>query len=257
MMMASSFAMPNGNHYSLNIIGVDNPKTADMTDTNRHTIFVDLYGASKIELIESLDGTFKVLDGNATGVEIGDPPYDEEGDTNVARFQLPKPGIDPYIIEEDPEPAAEDWHYTVWARPLGKPGTGATLTTCAELILSDEEGYLKDFLSKKDYQFIKTLNRDGLFGGIASVEQVGQKFNFREKGKSRFEDVTAIMTTIVLEVEVEYLNPSTGLTETDIIYVRVPIFHDFMEGYYWEYDNNGLKLMQVRFYPGKVELDEQ
>jgi hypothetical protein len=33
---------PNGSHYSLNIIGVENPKTADLTGSERHTIFVAL-----------------------------------------------------------------------------------------------------------------------------------------------------------------------------------------------------------------------
>jgi hypothetical protein len=28
----------------------------------------------------------------------------------------------------------------------------------------------------------------------------------------------------------------------------VPIFDEDLEGYYWEYDNNGLKLLQLRFY---------
>ena len=34
---------PPGPHYNLNIIGVENPKKADMTGSNRHTIFVALY----------------------------------------------------------------------------------------------------------------------------------------------------------------------------------------------------------------------
>jgi hypothetical protein len=34
----------NGAHYNLNIIGVDNPKTAPLTFSDRHTIFVGLGG---------------------------------------------------------------------------------------------------------------------------------------------------------------------------------------------------------------------
>ena len=50
--------------------------------------------------------------------------------------------------------------------------------------------------------------------------------------------------TIVFKVEVELAD------ETVIIeYVRVPIFDDIIENEYWEYDNNKLKLLQVRFYP--------
>lgn len=32
--------------------------------------------------------------------------------------------------------------------------------------------------------------------------------------------------------------------------VRVPLFNDTLEEYFWAYDNNGLKLAQLRFYPG-------
>ena len=58
---------PKGAHYTLNIIGVENPKKTDLTDSNRHTIFVALgaKGAgveTKIYLGASPD--FVVCDGN-------------------------------------------------------------------------------------------------------------------------------------------------------------------------------------------------
>ena len=45
-----------GQHYNLNIIGVQNPKTADMTGSSGHTIFVNLEGKSKIKLAEAPEG---------------------------------------------------------------------------------------------------------------------------------------------------------------------------------------------------------
>jgi hypothetical protein len=39
---------PGGSHYNLNIIGVPHDKTADMTGTQGHTIFVALTGKSTI-----------------------------------------------------------------------------------------------------------------------------------------------------------------------------------------------------------------
>src|SRR3989475_13091892 len=57
----------NGPHYNLNIIGVENPKTAPMTGSDRHTIFVGLgkksSGASNIYLVH---GPFDVCDGNTS-----------------------------------------------------------------------------------------------------------------------------------------------------------------------------------------------
>src|SRR3972149_1028843 len=57
---------PSGAHYNLNIIGVSNPKTADMSNSNGHVIFVALGGRdntvrTKIILTE---GDFAVTDKN-------------------------------------------------------------------------------------------------------------------------------------------------------------------------------------------------
>jgi hypothetical protein len=31
----------------------------------------------------------------------------------------------------------------------------------------------------------------------------------------------------------------------------LPIFHSCLAGYFWNYDNQGLKLLQLRFYPAQ------
>src|SRR5262245_51274503 len=59
----TSNGAPSGPHYNLNIICVPKGKTADMTNTQGHTIFVSCEGTSKINLIES---DFGVLDRNGT-----------------------------------------------------------------------------------------------------------------------------------------------------------------------------------------------
>ena len=224
---------PSGPHYNLNIIGVKNAKTADMTGSNGHVIFVDLNGKSKIELQKAPEGeSFAVLDANAT-----DGP---------ARFQLPDPGLDPYIVGQDMTEVDTTSDYSVFVRPLGKPGGFTTMTTCADVI----ESNLTEFLSAKD---AKVLNRAGAFGGQCSVEQVGIDITLREKGKSTFENVTAELLTIVLQVEVD--EDGDGTIE-DTVYVRVPIFDDIIDGEYWEYDNKGLKLLQVRFYPIGTDVSE-
>src|SRR5919197_1212012 len=41
---------PSGAHYNLNIIGVPKQKSADMTGSNGHVIFVSLAGNTKINL---------------------------------------------------------------------------------------------------------------------------------------------------------------------------------------------------------------
>jgi len=91
---------------------------------------------------------------------------------------------------------------------------------------------------------IRVLNRiDDVTGAFCSIEQVGADILTRTKGKSTFTNVTAQLLTIVFEVEVE---TSPGVFVT--FQVRVPIFDESLENEYWLYDNNGLRLAQVRFY---------
>jgi hypothetical protein len=207
--------------YSLNIIGVPGDKNPDMSNSG-HRIFVPLNGTAKIELIEGAD--FAVLDANGT-----DGP---------AQFQLPDPGLDPYVVGGDMTGVDTISDYSVFVRPLGPPGGWATITTCADLLDSSFGGLLPG-------SFVKALNRAGAFGGYASVEQVGQDITLRQKGKSIFQNVTAQLLTIVFKVEVD----TTGDGITDLtVYVRVPIFDPIIENEYWEYDNSGLKILQVRFY---------
>ena len=98
---------------------------------------------------------------------------------------------------------------------------------------------------------INILNDAAFFGGVCSIESVGQLITERPKGKSKFTNVTAQLLTIVLKVEII---EDGEVVET--IYVRVPIFDDILENEYWEYDNNNLKLLQVRFYPVGTDVSE-
>ena len=206
---------PSGSHYSLNIIGVSKGKTADMTGTDRHTIFVWLDGASKISLIEGPD--FQVLDGNGT-------------DANGASFQLPNPGL--AFDWGTLELTDADTEYSIYIRALGKPGGWATMTTCAEIAATFS-------LSGRTLKGNPSLTTPG---AECSLEQVGADILTSETGPKKFTNVTADLLTIVLNV----IDDATGLVITT---VRVPIFNEAFENEFWEYDNNGLKLAQVRFYP--------
>lgn len=221
---------PQGAHdYQLNIIGtsVKNDNTLDDWGGNGHRIFVLLNGKSKIALEE---GPYQVLDANGT-------------DANGATFQLPAPGVDAYIVG-DPGDADVVSEYSVFIRSLGKPGGWTTITTCADVLDSTFGG----LLGGADRN---VLNRAGEFGGQCSIEQVGQEITYRDKGKSSFTNVTAALTTIVFEVEI--LDDTGAVVDT--VEVRVPIFDDSLQNEYWEYDNNGLRLLQVRFYDCSTNVD--
>ena len=91
--------------YKFNMIGVDNPKSVDMTGDNGKRMFVNLNGHSTINLQEG--DTFDILDANAT-------------DNDGGLFQLPDP---------DPDNTGTTW-YGVYVRTVGTPGGKAKLTSC-------------------------------------------------------------------------------------------------------------------------------
>ena len=100
---ANGNGAPSGPHYNLNLIGVSKGKTADMTGTDGHSLFVPLSGSCKINLSE---GAFSVLDRNCTD--------------GTSAFQLPNP---------DPTNSGQTV-YSVYARALGKPGGSSSQQTC-------------------------------------------------------------------------------------------------------------------------------
>jgi hypothetical protein len=257
--LGTAFANPEGTPdgydriYKFNIIGVDNPKN-NMDQGSGKVIFVNLNEPSKINLVcsddqEVLDmydgleaGSFDILDKDATDSDKDDPD-------SGAILALPDPGLDPYIIGERTDEVV--WSaYSIYIRPLGKQGGYANITTCAEVLET-----FGPWLDKGDYRII---NRAGAFGGVASVESVGQAITERPKGKSIFTNVTAQLLTIVLEVEIGYLDltdPDNPVwVVTDIVYARIPIFNEMLQGEYWEYDNNGLKNLQVWIYDNSTDV---
>jgi hypothetical protein len=182
---AAGSGAPSGAHYSLNVVGVPKNKTADMTGSSGHRIFVPLNGKCNIKL-ES--GDFAVLDGNCT---------DGSG-----QFQLPNPDTDNDGFTS----------YTVWARTLGKPGGRSETMTCGV-----------DPIDLQTYCSVYTLVQT------------------REKGKSTFTNVSKDLLYVSYDVD--------GDGSLD----RIPLFDDRLENYYWSYDNNGLKVMQLRFYEVSTE----
>jgi hypothetical protein len=293
---------PSGAHYNLNIIGVDKGKTAPMTGSNRHTIFVPLKSTktgdfskpnfdptgtgtqtaivdSKIWLVPG--DTFQVCDGNGFDRAIGcndtylgdwsTTTFDSTGapipvvsERIGAVFQLPcNTNLNGLFWDSDhdgviedngaaaldhlvscneavdvngvPVPVGEGFElvptatYQVWARALGKPGGNAVATTCATV-----NGELD-----------------------CSLENVVLT---RTSKKSVFADVTNQLTSMVVgycrdEIVtidgVQYcvadaLSPVIGSGDVD--WTRIALFAGNTQDWFWNFDNNGLRLTQLRFY---------
>ena len=216
---ATAFAgngAPSGSHYNLNILGKTQCSGDDLTGSSRHTIQVLLNGGQKAE---DIDGTlalnvdkknkiylaegaeFKVIDGNAC-------------DSDGAKFQLPNP----YPDGDLSTPA-----YEIYARALGKPGSGATITTCAT---GEGDDYI---LGTADDEIVCSTGENVVL--------------FRGHGKQTFTNVTKALTTITyLDCD---LVDEVEVCET----VTVGIFDPALYDYFWNYENRGLRLAQLRFYP--------
>jgi len=223
---------PNGAHYNLNILGKDNCPGDDLKNTNRHTIMVKLNftdptptttstaaldKTNKIFLTQTplnvtkFSDKFQVLDGNAC-------------DGDGALFMLPSNpfscgltiggtnSTDPACLTVDTDITFQE--YLIFIRELGKPGApNSSLTSC-----------------RLDTSV--TPNET-----ICSTEGV---ILSRTTGKSTFRDVTKELTTLCLNT-----NTANG-NDCD---VRVGIFDGTGFQYFWDFDNNGLRNVQLRFYP--------
>ncbi len=199
---------PSGQHYNLNIIGVDKGKKAPMTNSDRHTIFVPSTGTCGIGLTETPNwsGTysnsdFQVLDGNcmdgdglsvttttSTGTVTKTLTYKLD-----AGFQLPPP---------DPT-GKGTLQYTVFVKALTPKGS-ASMQTC----FSDTTG---------------------------TWCNTGYQIDLNKLNYPKFANVSKNLLTVCA-----YVNNTWQLE---------PLFYSASGTYWWQYDNNGLRLAQLRFYP--------
>ncbi len=222
--------------FQLNIIGVDISKGNKNADdgqipndaNNGHRIFVNLNGHSKIFLQEDTDETpevgFAVIDADAT---------DKDG----AIFQLPPPNS--VCLDENGIPQADQspealavcdnlqTAYGVFARILGKPGGNIQIATCAEVDLVD-------------------LDNDGTDEEICSVEKLDM--TRKNSGKPVWDNVSRELLTVCVDVFDDTIDPETGepIGFDGICDIRVDIFDDQLENYFWSVTNEGAKLLQLR-----------
>ena len=242
---------PTGAHYNLNIIGVENPKNSTMTGSNRHTIFMPLRTVSKgirskdpagnggqVEIEGQIwltpGDTFRVCDGNGFDFAYGcaDNAFDDDWNTNAECYTEADGWIDCEIASKKNGAVFElpcntnitddqagfincdgGARYQVWARALGKLDGEATITTCATV--------------QEELQ--------------CSTENTVQT---RTKGRSMFTDVTDELTSAVVDYCIEWDGEDCITWET----TRIALFSGDTEDWFWNYANNGLRLLQLRFY---------
>lgn len=189
---------PSGAHYTLNIIGMEKGKTADMTGDNGRRMFVSLGqrdGAVSTRINLTM-GDFGVIDANGTD--------------GVASFSLPHPDPDGDGVTA----------YSVYVRALGKPGGKATMQTCYDDAQTGETWCAVDYVGG-----VEPITIERTKGGVAKFENVSKDL-------------------LYVDVCTSYDTETGECTAWD----QLPLFSDELDAYFWQYDNEGLRLAQLRFY---------
>lgn len=145
---------------------------------------------------------------------------DKNGTDGEASFQLPNPDPDADGVTV----------YSVWARALGKPGGKATMVTGAW-----DPGL------------------DGIMGTADDI-QIYSMYKLevgRTHGQQIFSNVTKELLYVYVQADI--MSDPDGIPGSgdEVVLVkagRYPLFDPALENYFWEYDNNGLKILQLRFY---------
>jgi hypothetical protein len=182
---------PSGEHYNLNVHGKPSTFVYDGEPSGGNSLFIPLKGSTKISLQQGLE--FMVLDADAT---------DGRGS-----FQMPNP---------DPDGTGQTL-YSVWVRPLAKPGGTLETTPCGDIPIYDP------------------LTGEQI--GTQYLCQTENVVTVRGKGKSKFTDVSSQLLYIYLDLD------GDGVAE------KYSLFDSLFEGTFWNMNNDGSRLVQFRFYP--------
>jgi len=257
---------PQGSHdFKLNIIGVPKEKSADMDNNNGRRIFVLLNGGQKVCVTDADWADYLALLGEdpadnpypCTTEEMADALKGGRGKVTGGWDGLDKvnkilltPNTEDRFAVLDANATDRDGgeftmpddvynEYQVYARALGKPGGKAAITLCANETDQTVDGTYPDV--------------------VETWCSINQAVLERTKGKQKAEDVTDVLFTLTILIDAaDAKDPALaaclftgGLIPTvdpGLQVADVPIFHSCFEDYFWNYDNNGLKLLQLRFY---------
>jgi hypothetical protein len=216
--------LPSGKHYTLNILGkkwdkgdaaLEPPLLPDGSPNPDYNPVVKPDSGHRIfvKLGSPTGASTKTRIGLRQGDDFA--VLDADGTDGKALFQLPDPGdvIDPITGEYDPDAA----DYLVFIKVLSPKGK-AKMTTG---VWTDPEGN------------IWVVSEEALY--LNQPKPAGKEGKSINKG-NQFEDVTKELTTILYDFD------GDGTAE------RIEIFDPAYQYYFWDYDNNGLKHVQLRFY---------
>lgn len=249
-----SFALgngfPEGGHdYRLNLIGVPHDKTASMDNNNGRRIFVQLNSSNTVTTPGGKNNHLAKGGGddqnhiylcNSTNGQndVVDPRCDAWRATHSSQFGV----IDANATDGDgailavPDPCADadpltpcTPSYRIFARAHG-PSGNAAITTCAD----------------------ENLPIDPTLNPVDDVWCGSNGITLYAKGNARkameITDNLLRLTITVDGTQDPALAGCLGTSTTGPQAINVYLFDNCFENYFWNYDNNGLKLLELRFY---------
>lgn len=136
---------------------------------------------------------------------------DANGTDGEAAFQLPNP-------DDDCDGTTD---YSVYVRALGAPGGSADMQTC----YTDTSG---------------TWCAADVTGGVSQITIT------RTNGRQKFTNESKNLLYVDYCAEWDTTDPENWVC---LDWTIIPLFGEAAEEFFWDYDNKGLKLAQLRFYP--------
>jgi hypothetical protein len=211
---------PSGKHYTLNILGKDWDKGDyatiwDETDENFNPVIKNDNG-HRIFVKLGSDGNMKktrILLECGLDFDV----IDADGTDGKAVFQLPLPET---IVDEITGEVTSS-AYTVWIRVLGPPRGQADMYS--------------GFYDPLDGSTWVSLEVIEIRQNQATASDPDNTVVNR-KSPPKFVDVTKELTTIYVDMD------------GDTIPERYNLFHNSAYQYFWDFDNQGIKHVQLRFY---------
>lgn len=202
---------PGDKEYQFNIIGVENPKKTDLTNNNGHRIFVPLKGKTSIYMTGDTD--------TATGLQCGNnfDVLDANGTDGRATLLVPCDELTTSNLDPDV-------CFDVYATPLGTPGGQTDVDVVCDF---DATCIACD------------IDEGSCATGTIDFTLLGHS------GKPVTKDITGFFRASGC---IDLAGEAGVCDAGDINFNNEWIFNiAALETYYWDYDNDGNRIVQIRF----------
>ena len=200
----------NGPHYNLNLIGVTNGKNPPLTGSDRHTIFVPLYTNGK--------------DGPDTDPTPGADIWLTQGPFAVCDGNA----FDPAFDCNGTKIAKQGAVFQLPCNTNISTATGTTLVPCTTGATASYDVWARVTGTPGGNSTLTTCATDPTGELVCSTN----KAMFVRMKPNKVTNVTDALTSLV----------DSNTLQT------VALFQGGFANFFWDYDNNGNKLLQLRFY---------